>query len=130
MGAAIRAIDRHIATGRVEEVESDFSEAVPPGEDAYLLKWIVHDWDDEAAIRILTNCRTWQWLRLAKCFSSRSLFQKAMLVPMPPACATRLVFTGSRERTEGEYRDLLHRAGLTLGTTPSALRVSILRGPA
>jgi hypothetical protein len=31
---------------------------VPPGGDAYLLKWIVHDWDDEAAIRILTNCRT------------------------------------------------------------------------
>ena len=25
--------------------------AVPPGGDAYLLKWIVHDWDDEAAIR-------------------------------------------------------------------------------
>jgi hypothetical protein len=52
------AIDRHIAAGRVEKLAGDFSEAVPPGGDAYLLKWIVHDWDDEAAIRILTNCRT------------------------------------------------------------------------
>jgi hypothetical protein len=38
-----------------------------------------------------------------------------------------LVFTGSRERTEGEYRDLLHRAGLTLvKTTPTASLFSIL----
>jgi tRNA A58 N-methylase Trm61 len=34
------AIDRHIVAGRVEKVAGDFSEAVPPGGDAYLLKWI------------------------------------------------------------------------------------------
>jgi O-methyltransferase domain len=40
---------------------------------------------------------------------------------------TMLVFTGSRERTESEYQDLLHRAGLTLvKTTPTASQVSIL----
>jgi C-methyltransferase len=38
-----------------------------------------------------------------------------------------LVFTGSRERTESEYRELLHRAGLTLvKTTPTASPFSIL----
>ena len=62
------AIDRHIAAGRVEKVAGDFSEAVPPGGNAYLLKWIVHDWDDEAAIRILTSCRT-AMARPAKSFS-------------------------------------------------------------
>ena len=36
----------------------DFSEALPHGADAYLLRWIVNDWDDEAAIKILTDCRT------------------------------------------------------------------------
>jgi hypothetical protein len=41
---------------------------------------------------------------------------------------TMLVFTGSRERTESEYQDLLHRAGLTLvKTTPTAPRLSILQ---
>jgi tRNA A58 N-methylase Trm61 len=50
------AIDRHIAAHRVEKVAGDFSEAVPAGADAYLLKWIIHDRDDEAAVRILTNC--------------------------------------------------------------------------
>jgi hypothetical protein len=38
-----------------------------------------------------------------------------------------LVFTGSRERTAGEYQDLLHRAGLRLiKTTPTATPFSIL----
>jgi hypothetical protein len=38
-----------------------------------------------------------------------------------------LVFTGSRERSEREYRDLLHRAGLTLiKVTPTASRFSLL----
>ncbi len=44
-------IDSHIAAGRVEKVPGDFSEAVPDAGDAYLLKWIVHDWDDEAAVK-------------------------------------------------------------------------------
>ena len=38
-----------------------------------------------------------------------------------------LVFTGSRERTEREYRELLHRSGLTLfNITPTASRFSLL----
>jgi hypothetical protein len=42
--------------------------------------------------------------------------------------ATMLVFTGSRERTESEYQDLLHRAGLTLvKTTATASQLSISR---
>jgi hypothetical protein len=82
------SIDRHIAAGRVEKVAGDFSGAVPDGEDAYLLKWIVHDWDDEAAIRILTNCRT-AVAPTGKSFSSRLLFQKTRLAPTPPAWTRR-----------------------------------------
>jgi O-methyltransferase domain len=81
---ACGAINRHFAAGRVEKVPGDFSDAVPAGGDAYLLKWIVHDWDDEAAIRILTTAEQ-PWRRLAKSFSSRSLFPQARLVPRPPA---------------------------------------------
>ena len=122
-----RAIDRHIAAGRVEKVAGDFSEAVPDAGDAYLLKWIVHDWDDEAAIRILTNCRT------AMAPAGKVLLVE-VVVPQGTAGydatsldTAMLVFTGSRERTEGEYRGLLHRAGLTLvKTTPTASPFSIL----
>ena len=100
---------------------------MPAGADAYLLKWIIHDWDDEAAIRILTNCRT------AMAPTGKVLLVE-IVIPEGTAGSdatrmdtTMLVFTGSRERTEGEYRDLLHRAGLTLvKTTPTASQLSIL----
>jgi hypothetical protein len=116
-----------IAAGRVEKVAGDFSKAVPPGEDAYLLKWIVHDWDDEAAMRILTNCRT------AMAPAGKVLLVE-VVIPDDTAGSdatrldtTMLVFTGSRERTAGEYRDLLHRAGLILiKTTPTPTPFSIL----
>jgi hypothetical protein len=105
----------------------DFSEALPPGADAYLLKWIVHDWDDEAAVRILTNCRT------AMAPTGKVLLVE-VVIPEGTAGAdatsldtTMLVFTGSRERSEAEYRNLLHRAGLTLvKITPTASPFSIL----
>ena len=121
------AIDRHEAAGRVEKVAGDFAESVPPGGDAYLLKWIVHDWDDDAAIRILRNCRT------AMAPGGRVLLVE-VVVPQGSAGSaatgldtTMLVFTGSRERTEREYRELLHRAGLTLlRVTPTASRFSLL----
>ena len=121
------AIDRHIAAGRVEKVAGDFSEAVPDAGDAYVLKWIVHDWDDEAAIRILANCRT------AMAPAGKVLLVE-VVVPQGTAGydatsldTAMLVFTGSRERTEGEYLGLLHRAGLTLvKTTPTASPFSIL----
>src|SRR4029453_8924312 len=96
------ATDPPISAGRVEKLAGDFSEAVPPGGDAYLLKWIVHDWDDDAAIRILTNCRT-------AMAPGGSVQLVEVVVPEGTAgsAATRLdttmlIFTGSRERTERE----------------------------
>jgi hypothetical protein len=120
-------INRHIAAGRAEMMAGDFSEAVPHDGDAYLLKWIVHDWDDEAAIKILTNCRT------AMAPAGKVLLVE-VVIPEGTAGSeatrldtTMLVFTGSRERTEGEYRDLLQRAGLTLiKTSPTPSQLSIL----
>ena len=40
---------------RLEYVGADMLEMVPPG-DAYILKHIVHDWDDERSVQILRNC--------------------------------------------------------------------------
>lgn len=43
--------------GRCEVVGGDFFLSVPEGGDAYLLKQILHDWDDDHAVAILKNCR-------------------------------------------------------------------------
>jgi len=41
---------------RCELVDGDFFERVPAGGDAYILKRVIHDWDDEHSIAILKNC--------------------------------------------------------------------------
>jgi hypothetical protein len=42
---------------RCEAVAGDFFDSVPAGGDAYVLSWILHDWNDQSAARILANCR-------------------------------------------------------------------------
>jgi hypothetical protein len=44
-------------TPRCDVVAGDFFQAMPHGGDAYILKSIIHDWDDEQSVAILTNCR-------------------------------------------------------------------------
>jgi SAM-dependent methyltransferase len=44
-------------TGRCEFVGGDFFVAVPAGADAYCIKSVIHDWDDERSVAILRNCR-------------------------------------------------------------------------
>jgi hypothetical protein len=43
---------------RVELVPGSFFDAVPKGCDAYVMKHVLHDWDDERCIAILKNCRS------------------------------------------------------------------------
>lgn len=54
-GARARLAAEGIAD-RCEFIAGDFFESVPGGGDAYILKWIIHDWDDERALTILRNC--------------------------------------------------------------------------
>jgi len=92
-------------------VAGDFFDAVPEGADAYLLCGVVHDWNDEHAIRILRNCR-----RAMKA-SGRVLLLEMLL----PETADKhfgklldlnmLVMTGGRERTRAEFSVLLDVAG-------------------
>ena len=96
-----------------EVLAADFFKSVPQG-DTYLLKWIIHDWDDQKAVTILKHClsamkpggRVLLLESIVKPRNGRSL-AKFMDVSM-------VVMTGGRERTEPEYRDLLRRAGLRI----------------
>ena len=83
------------------------SREVPPGGDLYLLRKVIHDWDDEHARRILRTCR-------AALSDSARLLMVEMVIPADNAPAyaklldlLMLVYSGGRERTEQEYRDLL-----------------------
>jgi len=99
--------------GRCKVVEADFFKSVPEG-DTYLLKWIIHDWDDHNAETILKNCQA------ALKPGGRVLLIESILEPRNgTSLATSmdlamLVMTGGRERTEPEYQSLLGRAGLRI----------------
>jgi hypothetical protein len=108
---------------RAEALAGDFFTEVPPGADAYVLSWILHDWNDESALRILSNCR-------AAIMDSGRLLVVEMVLPSADeprsprasyleqlAKATdleMLAVVGGRERTRAEYGELLSRAGFRL----------------
>jgi hypothetical protein len=127
VGNAHGAIDTHIASGRVEKVPGSFFDDQLPGGDAYLLKWIVHDWADKEAVQILKNCRSNMAPNGRVLLIEFVLQQGATASNMFDLDMTMLVFTGSRERTESEYAELLQRAGLKLLTIhPTTSAFSIL----
>lgn len=99
---------------RCETVAGDFFSAVPGGADAYVMKWIIHDWNDELALRILKNCRQQipgdGKLILVDCVvpeDNEPHFSKFIDLNM-------MVMTGGKERTEREFAQLLDAAGFKL----------------
>jgi O-methyltransferase domain/Dimerisation domain len=101
-------------SSRCSVVSGNFFVSVPNGADAYLLKWILHDWPDAAAIRILEKCRE------ALAPNGRIVIVEHAIDDNNPALApslmdlTMMVVTGGRERTRKEFEDLLAQAGCRL----------------
>ena len=92
----------------------NFFESVPRGADAYIMKYVLHDWDDDQCVRILLNCRH------AMADGGRVLVVERVLrgANRPDwgklLDINMLVITGGRERTKEEFRRLFARAGLRL----------------
>lgn len=107
---------------RTEFVAGDFFESVPSG-DVYVVKKVVHDWDDARATTILRNCRQ------AMLPQGRVLVAETLVPPgdepdqIKGIDIVMLAVTGGRERTEGQYAGLFGAAGLRLA------RVVPTRGP-
>ena len=106
---------------RCELVEGDFFASVPTGGDVYVLKSILHDWDDDRCVAVLRNCR-------AAMDDGARLVIIELVVPArmtaDPAKLSAalldlimLAFAGGRERTEAEFTELLDQAGLRLAST-------------
>jgi hypothetical protein len=105
----------------------DFFYAVPIAADIYLLRNIIHDWNDKDSISILKNCRK-------ACKDSSKVFLLEYLIPEDnrPFSGTwldvmMLVGPGGQERTLQEYQQLLAVSGLQLtAVIPTATDMSII----
>lgn len=99
---------------RIEKVAGDFFASVPKGADAYMMKSIIHDWDDEHASRILQN------INRAMNADSKVLIIEAVVPESSEAHYSKLldlemlVSPGGCERTATEFRELLAAANLRL----------------
>jgi len=104
--------------GRCEVIAGDVFEAVPGGGDAYILKWIIHDWSDELSITILKNCgaamRNDGKLLLVERVLPQRAEASADTVSKFLSDLNMLLLAGGCERTEEEYRALLAAAGFEL----------------
>ena len=130
VAAAPQLLEARGVADRCSVVAGDFFEEVPSGGDAYLLKSIIHDWDDERSVLILVKVR--EAMGPSGVSSSSSGSSPGRTRAWTASCPTSTCWwrPGGLERTEAEFDQLLDQAGLrrtrTVGTnsTHSVLEVS------
>jgi len=121
------ALSAAAVADRCEIAGGDFFESIPTGGDAYVLKWIIHDWDRDRAVAILRNCR-----RAMDQAGRLLLIETVIPGPDEPHPGKIMDFImllglGGQERTELQYADLLREAGFNLSkVVPTASPMSVI----
>jgi hypothetical protein len=112
---------------RCEITGGDFFKEVPAGADAYVIKFIVHDWNDADATRILETCRR------AVAREGKLLLIERVLEPPNEGLSGKLsdlnmmVMPGGRERSAKEYEALLAAAGFRMTAVfPTAAPIDVI----
>lgn len=106
----------------------DFFEKVPEGGDGYIMKRVLHDWDDERCATILSNCRS------AMSAKGRVLVVDSVIRPgngpdRGKILDMQMLVLGGRERTKQEFAKLFRDAGLKLNRVlPTKCPLSIVEG--
>lgn len=116
-------------TNRCELVGGDFFDAVPNGANAYMMRHIIHDWDDDKSLRILRNCHR------AMSHDARLLVVESVIPAGNEPFGGKfldlvmLLIPGGKERTEVEYRELFNAAQFDLSRiVPTSGEISIVEG--
>lgn len=112
---ARKLLEKENLLKRCKIINGNFFQTVPKGGDAYILKLILHDWNDIKASRILRNCHKSmnpdsKLLLIEHVLSKGDLKNAAIFMDLE-----MMVFSkGGHERTEEEFRKLLNNAGFKL----------------
>jgi hypothetical protein len=131
VAGAPEVLARHGVGERIEVVGGDFFSEVPRA-DAHIMSHIIHDWDDERSLKILSACH-----RAVNDGGKVLLVEMVIPESNEPSMGkwmdlNMLVMTpGGRERTEREYSALLEKSGYQLNRiVPSQAPVSVVEGVA
>jgi hypothetical protein len=134
--AAERARGKLIEAGlaaRCEAIAGDFFKEIPTGCDAYMLKHVIHDWNDDEATTILRRCnaamKRGDTLLIVEGVYPGTIDQSETSRGAAATDVNMLVSTGGRQRSESEFHSLYQGAGFELArivSTPG--RVSIMEG--
>jgi hypothetical protein len=116
--------------GQIERVGGDFFKDVPVRADAYVMRWLLHDWSDEESVAILTN------IKKVASPSARLMLVESVIPETPDFDMGKwmdlnmMMMATGKERTAAEFRDLLDRAGFALEQivpTPSPLSIVVAK---
>lgn len=111
--------------------EGSFFEGVPTGADLYLLGRVLHDWDDDQAVEILSNVaeaaeRGARVVAVEEVVDEGPGWSEAKMKDL-----MMMTMTGGKERTADEYRQLFEAAGLAwVGVTATESQVDLVEGRA
>jgi hypothetical protein len=110
---AIAKADALVPFGsRASAVRGSFFEAIPPGADCYVLSRVLHDWEDEDAVRILRSVAAAMPDAGTLVVIDRVLADDAADAEASISDLNMMVMNGGRERSGAEFRRLLEQAGL------------------
>ena len=104
---------------RAEFIGGDFFETIPSGFDAYLIKHVIHDWDDEHATRILKNVHHAIGERDVPLLVIEGIYPPRIEAGMPSQGAAgndcnMMLVTGGRQRSRSEFEALFEASGFRL----------------
>jgi hypothetical protein len=131
IGDARALVEAEGVAARCDVVAGDFFASVPTGGHAYILRSVIHDWDDAQAVAILKNCHHAMQGQGKLLLVERVMPERAEEAPQVVlADLEMLVMTpGGRERTEAEFRGLFAAAGFKpTQIVPTQSELSIIEG--
>jgi hypothetical protein len=132
VGQAAATFGEEFRNGRLQFAGGDFFADIPVQAELYLLKSVLHDWNDADTTRILRNCRAAMAPDARLALIERVLPARAAQAPATIMVDVQMMaITGGRERGLGEFERLLQHAGLALrGVTHTAAGFAIIEAVA
>lgn len=131
VSGAATVLERAGVADRCEVIGGSFFEGVPGGGDAYIMKSIIHDWEDAESIAILRSCRAAMTEGASLLLVERVLGPPNDVPDSKFSDLNMLIGPGGRERSNEEYARLFKATGFEfVGVTRGASGFGIFEGVA